>query len=429
MTEPMSPEQAGAGRPRFDPRRSTAIRSMLIETVEAEVRAGTAAAPRSPHRRRRTAVIVTLAVLAGGIASGTAAIALTGGSLFGPPEPVVTTVTPTPTPTPPPTPAPTPTPTTTVPPDPPAPVVRVPAPGDALRPESVVAERAGSALVPMPELSESNPTAYTDRRVGSLICRWNGGGTDAWTEGGPGYVQLEIVPGATPEAVRDDAETQLVYVDPLGPGVDGGSYSACAPARPSFACGYIGLVGEYAIKLQVFTSGPETMSEERRQSVADQYAAIREALTTVGPSGPLWQPAGGTIPGAIDCEGLISEEELSAITGQTAVEFTSEAGEYANAHFGAAAQVGSFSCTWALDTGGVFAAVLPGGASYFAESAAGRPAVGWAPAPDYPGEAYLSADGGTVAVLIKGAWVEVRGPAELLHAIADVVLADVGATP
>jgi hypothetical protein len=93
----------------FDPTRSDAIRSLLIETVEQT--------PRRDHRRHlRIAVIAVLAALGGGLGTAAVAVAVTGGvglpdALSGPPAataPAAPTAPATPAPPPPPT-APVPT--------------------------------------------------------------------------------------------------------------------------------------------------------------------------------------------------------------------------------------------------------------------------------------------------------------------------------
>jgi hypothetical protein len=70
--------------------------------------------------------------------------------------------------------------------------------------------------------------------------------------------------------------------------------------------------------------------------------------------------------------------------------------------------------------------VLPGGASYFELANAEHPEIGYAPITGYPGEAYLSADGTKISVLVDEGWVQVEAPADVLPALTDVVLANVG---
>lgn len=87
--------------PTFDPRRRAAIRDLVVENA--------AAHPGRAGGRKRTALVVTLVVLAVSISGGTVAYALGAGLLD--PTSVATpvpTVTPTPTPTRTPTPTPTP---------------------------------------------------------------------------------------------------------------------------------------------------------------------------------------------------------------------------------------------------------------------------------------------------------------------------------
>ena len=93
-----------SNEPTFDPRRKAAIRDLVV--------ANAAAHPGRSGGRKRTALIVTLVLLAVSISGGTVAYALGTGLLD--PTPIVAapaTETPTPTPTPTVTPTPTPAPT------------------------------------------------------------------------------------------------------------------------------------------------------------------------------------------------------------------------------------------------------------------------------------------------------------------------------
>lgn len=95
-----------SNEPTFDPRRKAAIRDLVI--------ANAAAHPGRSGGRKRTALIVTLVLLAVSISGGTVAYAL-GTGLLDPAPIVAATVTATPTPTPTPTLTPTPTPTVAAP--------------------------------------------------------------------------------------------------------------------------------------------------------------------------------------------------------------------------------------------------------------------------------------------------------------------------
>ncbi|MFF1573891.1 hypothetical protein ACFVWR_14185 [Leifsonia sp. NPDC058292] len=123
-------------QPTFDAARSAAIKAMLMKTVDDRVPAA---------RTKRVALVVSLVVGAVVVASGGAAWALSGHSLFQPPAPAPTSVSPTPAPTS--TPTPTPTPTSTAAPapndDPDNPVSRIPVDCETLGVRAVI-----SAILP-----------------------------------------------------------------------------------------------------------------------------------------------------------------------------------------------------------------------------------------------------------------------------------------
>ncbi len=418
-------------RPEFDPERSAAIRSLLVQTA-----AASAAAPASGHPRRRTIVLVALAVLAGLLASGTAAVALMGDSLFGAPAPVVTTVAPTPTFTPTPTPTPTSTPTPTPTPTPSAlvaPVVRVPATCAELLGQDAAESVVGASVVPATRVLGNNPPSYTGERVGALTCYWSDTGGSVYT-GASAEVTLSVVPDVTADAFQMTAEREGTY-SPLGvveSEIGPDTYSNCTPSpdyTPNF-CGFITLVNGYGV---AFSSAYDRqMSPDEMDATRQRFIGIRDRMMTIGGAGPLWQPSAGTVSGASDCDDLLSPPTLDQELGTGFSIFKAEAGEYASSPFSSATQVGSYSCSWLRDDGTtVFAAVLPGGASYFPQAAESDSYFTWEPTTDYPGEAYIGRNGSSpeprVDILIDDAWVVVSGPEDALPGLVAIVLANVGA--
>jgi hypothetical protein len=136
---------------RFDPEHSAAIRSMLIQTVDAE-----------PERARRVHLRVALATVLAAIGltfGGTAvAVAVTGGTLFdvGAPAPVETTSAPE-------VPSPTPTPTEASPPAPAAPAHPLVVTGDRILPHDLVSSPPSSPLwsVDLPVLGGAPGCSFT----------------------------------------------------------------------------------------------------------------------------------------------------------------------------------------------------------------------------------------------------------------------------
>lgn len=413
-------------RPEFDPARSAAIRSLLVQTA-----AASAPATASGHPRRRTLVLVTLAVLAGLLASGTAAVALMGDSLFGAPAPVVTTVAPTPTP--PSTPTSTPTPTPTQPEAPMAPVVRVPATCEELLSQDAAESVVGASMVPATRMLGSNPPSYAGERVGALTCYWSDTGGSVYT-GAAAEVALSVVPDVTADAFQMTAEREGTF-SPLGvveSEIGPDTYSSCTPS-PDYtpnSCSFITLINGYGVALS--SAYDRQMTPDEMDATRQRFIGIRDRMMTIGGAGPLWQPSTGTVSGASDCDDLLSPATLDQELGAGFSIFKAEAGEYASSPFSSATQVGSYSCSWHRNGGTtVFAAVLPGGASYFPEASTSDSTFTWETTTDYPGEAYIGRSGSDpeprVDILIDDAWVVVSGPEDALPELVAIVLANVGA--
>ncbi|NQX34371.1 hypothetical protein [Herbiconiux sp. VKM Ac-2851] len=316
--------------------------------------------------------------------------------------------------------APSPTPT-----NPPAPVVRVPSSCDQLLPQPLAEAIADRPLEEQPVAQFANPVFYTDARVGALSCGWVDL-NERETGVEPGVV-IRIVPGVTEDDYDDYVSGEAWAGAPPAPEISDTAQGSCTNG----VCGFTDRVGAYAVSLRAANSIGVAITETQKADSIDAVASIVAAAATWADPEPVWQPVGTTLTGATSCDGLIDPARLVQITGTELTEFKGEGGEYSNSSYRSAGQVGAWWCSWAVarstDTAGVFAAVLPGGASYFAGSSAAEPDKGWSPIMDYPGEAYGTADGGEVAVLVDGGWVDVRGPGEVLPALVDEVLGNVGA--
>jgi hypothetical protein len=373
-------------------------------------------------------VVVVGVVVVGLVVAGTAFVALSGGALFGGGA-VASSPSASASPE---APEPSPTPSVTETPAPDAPVSRVPASCDELLPQETAEALAGAALPAQPLRQTASPVFYTDLRIGTLECAW----ADSEQPGdavAAAQATLQILPGITAEGFEQEAQREGVYIATPEPSIGDDVYSACAETGTQPAhCGYIALVGGYAVSL--IAVGPQL----DRDAVREQFITVRDAAAGFGEPAPLWQPSEGALAGATSCDTLIDPATLAVALGVEGVRpFRSDEGEYASSRFGSRAQVNSYYCTWSPDppsTDGsdvtASVAVLPGGAGYF---------EGWAdvaeqvyePAPDYPGEAYLAATetpGITeLVVLIDGAWVRVVAPDAALLPIVEPVLANIGA--
>ncbi|GLK19019.1 hypothetical protein [Herbiconiux flava] len=167
---------------RFDPERSAAIRSMLIQTVDAE-----------PERARRVRLRVALATVLAAIGltfGGTAvAVALSGGALFtvGAPAPVETTSAPV---------ASTPTPTEVSRPEPTAPAHPLVVTGDRILPHDLVSAPASSPAwsIDLPVIGGVPGCSY-----------------DTITDVADGYalVQQTLIVGDTTPAVCDSSVNRM----------------------------------------------------------------------------------------------------------------------------------------------------------------------------------------------------------------------------
>ncbi|GAA2249012.1 hypothetical protein N1031_19505 [Herbiconiux moechotypicola] len=373
-------------------------------------------------RRGRVVVTVVLAALVGVVVVGAIVVAFTGGGLFG--GPATAPTGPTAVPTASVTPA-EPTPTSA--PDETEQPSRVPTSCDEVLPQATAEQILGVPLqstIPDAETNgPPNPLTFTLERVGGLGCWFSTG------EPGDGYatVSVQIVPGVSDEQFEQTVQKDGAYLGPenveasIGPE----TYSSCPPSDGTLSfCSYLGRVNGYGVTAWA-GADPATLLAAQ-PLLRDVFVAARDAASNFDPPAPLWQPDGPGVAGAVDCDGLITPSELQSITGDVAGVYRQEGGENTIAPFASSGQVGAYYCRYLtgeqpLPTG---VAVLPGGAAYLAEGLT-RSDLPSAPAPDYPGDAYLTVigDGASrVDLALDGAWISVEGPDEWLPAIVATVV-------
>jgi hypothetical protein len=333
-----------------------------------------------------------------------------------------------PSPSPAPTSAPaTPTPTPTA--DTAAPV-RVPLECDDVLPEDAAQTLAGTAVSREP-LSFGTPLDASDVRTGSVVCVWTSDQPLAEGERYAPSVRLTIVPDVTDDDYHWTADGETYAGTPSVEGLGEPSRSYCDPGDDPYFCGMVDLVDGYGIRLTVLPSGG-TVDAATAEATRQRFLGIVDAVSAASAPGPLWEPAGPDLAGATDCDGLATDEQLAALTGDPTIsEYRAYEGEFAIASFRSNRQVGGYGCGWSGDSQTiVYAFVLPGGAPYFPDSSPSGDGATWTPTTGYPGEAYLSTTGTEVAVLVDSAWFTVRvsaGQEALLPALADLVVSNVQA--
>ncbi|NQX10224.1 hypothetical protein HQQ80_01145 [Microbacteriaceae bacterium VKM Ac-2855] len=281
--------------PSFDPRRSDAIRTLLTERIADDT------SPAARRRRHtRTAGLSVLAVLTGVAVSGTAAFALSGGTLFAAPA-VVETATPTPTPTPTPSATSAPPVTTPVTPvNPPAPVVRVPLNCEQLIPAPDVVAILGGPAAPVADSPVYQiPTLYTDRRVGGMGCAWK-------LDESASAMSIRVVPGVTAETfVETRAESFAgATADPVGwidaPSVGPEAIETCASSEEADYCNVRARGGDYGVEAYA-----STLTPAERTAFEFAIGELLAGLSNLPVPEPLWQPTGPTLRGASDCDAVI----------------------------------------------------------------------------------------------------------------------------
>jgi hypothetical protein len=312
-----------------------------------------------------------------------------------------------------PTPSPTPTPAA-------APSLRVPTTCDRLVPASAVASGFRTELVVQTYTPSRTPAAYADERAGALSCRWES--VERW----PGTAQaaisawVTVLPGATSAAIDDEQAGAWGPGTPLDGDTEG--FQFCTPQLFQL-CGFFARVSGYGIAGGIWDYGEATYESQSKALSALESASI-PAVSGLPAPGALWQPASATLRGASDCDGLLTPDQISAVTGWQGVHaYKADGGENAVSTLEANKLVGSFYCAFtAASDQGVDASVLPGGASY---AVATRPAD----AVDVAGigtSAYRT--GNELDIVADSGWVQVQGGPltdEQLIALARRLLANV----
>lgn len=316
--------------------------------------------------------------------------------------------------------SPTPTPTAA-----PAPTARVPLTCDQLVPPAVVAAAFRAPVTPVTTETSLNPASYADERAGALRCTWGEGDPAQSAAEKQLYGWVTVVPGVTREGFEDFRTGIDVggFDEPLGTEPD--TYSMC-PQNAYQLCGFFALTPDYAVQAGIWDYGAAT-HETQSAWVEAVSAAALPAVRALHAPVPLWQPAGPTLRGAQDCDGLITEADIGSVIGQEVSPVRADGGENALSTLGINRVVHSYWCAWSTkDSSGVSAAVLPGGAVYALKT---RP-PGAVDVTGVGDSAYRS--GTTLDVIASGGWVQVQGGGaiteEQVTAIAKQVLVNVGYT-
>ncbi|MCS5734246.1 hypothetical protein [Herbiconiux daphne] len=362
-----------------------------------------------PRTGRRTRLIVGIVVAVAIVAVGAtvAGLVLTGGSPSAS-APATTSAAPTPTPTPTATATPTPTPTA-------APVVapvRVPLTCPAVLSSVTAQQLVGAPVVGSGSPRASNPLAYSDLRTGSLTCTWVVASATTPAGGIAPRAFAIIVPDVTDEDYFDVAGGVDFGASPPIPGFGDDSRELCQTGTEVPVCALIDHVANYGVQVGVVPAS-QTISDETVSATRALFGAVADAVVAAGPPGPLWQPQGANLVGASGCDGLLTTDQLVAITGDPAMRvFREYEGEFRIATFRSNRQVGGYGCGWSGGGASITAMVLPGGAGYISDSVAGGGSQ-WLRTSGYPGTAYVSDSGDHVAVLVDNAWFDVKVPVEL----------------
>ena len=278
----------------FDPRRSDAIRSLVIEAVEAT--------STSPHRpRRRTLVAMTIAVIAAVLASGSVALALGGQTWFGSPEPTVTpTQSQTPTPTPSKTPTPTPTPTAT---QAAMPQSIIPAGCSTLLPPGPLGDPMADATLGGDSVEPFTPYYASVLQSGVLSCQWyanvdSEGGlltlyVSADADAGTAHVQRMIADGARQLALGDSSAVTC---------------STTGECQASVVVGAYWL--DYTLRLFSQTADGQAVATIE-QAGSSFVSALQQNPTPL----PEWVPPASPWASASTCESITPDVPMSEIVG------------------------------------------------------------------------------------------------------------------
>jgi hypothetical protein len=281
-------------QPQFDPERSAAIRSILVETV--------ASTPFPQSRpRRRTLVAIILAVVTTVLASGSIALALGGQSLF---DWSASTPTPTPSATPAPTPTSEPTPTpSSVPAPPTIPQSIIPSDCAALLPDGTLQGSMAGAALGVDSVEPFTPQYASVAQAGVLQCQWT-----ALADNEGGMLSLYVATGA--DAGR--AAVDQMIADGAQPLTLGDAAAATCASVGSCRASIV--VGSYWLSydLRQFSSA----SAESAMATIEQAGSSFVSVLQQNPA-PLPQWVAPVTPWATvtDCAGVTPEAPMADILG------------------------------------------------------------------------------------------------------------------
>lgn len=279
---------------KFDPRRSDAIRSLLMETVDA--------ASTAPHRpRRRTLVAMAIAVIAAVLASGSVALALGGQLWFGSPEPTATpTHSQTPTPMPSATPAPTSTPTAT---QAATPQSIIPADCSTLLPPGALGDPMVDATLGSDSVEPFTPYYASVLQSGVLSCQWF---ANAGSDGGLLTLSVSADAGAGAVDVQrmiSDGAQEIALGD-----------SSAAVCSTAGECQASVVVGAYWLdyRLRLFSQTADGQALATIEQAGSSFvSALRQNPTPL----PEWVPPASPWVSASTCESITPDVPMSDIVG------------------------------------------------------------------------------------------------------------------
>lgn len=283
---------------KFNPERSAAIRSMLIETVESTP-------PAQLRPRKRTLVAIILAVVAAVLASGTVALALGGQSPFdwSAPSPTPTySATPSPSQTPKPTPTPTPssTPVQSA-----VPQSIIPTDCAALLPQGTLEGSMAGATLGVDSVPPFTPQYASLLQAGVLQCQWS---TDIASGGG--LLSLYVATGA--DAGRADVE-QLI-ADGAQPLAIGDAAAVVCPSAGD--CSGSVVVGPYWLNYQLrqFSSASsDTTIANIEQAGSSFVSVLRQNPVPL----PEWVAPATPWTGSTTCEAVTPLTPMADIVGSS----------------------------------------------------------------------------------------------------------------
>ncbi|MGH1547924.1 hypothetical protein ACRAWB_01565 [Leifsonia poae] len=310
-----------------------------------------------------------------------------------------------------------------------APTVRVPATCDQLVPAAVRDAATGTHVALASDLPGGHSALmYADRRVGALVCSWEGGITDPTQPWLKPSVWVGVLPGSSPDAFsffkgNSGAEDQS---DP---------FFVCGGLSPA-TCAFGGTRDGYQW-LGTVSVGSGSIDQTAARAVFD---SARSVVAGLGAPGPLWQPQGGSLRGVTTTDDFAPLDRLQAAAGTGPLRVVkSEGGENEVSALGSSEIVGGNWAFFIADgSEGFSVGVLPGGGFGFDDrhehplagttdirrAAIGEEAYFSRPGSTVPGDTTPSRDT-LLDVKVKNSWVQVGSVAltdDQLLAVARAVI-------